>query len=386
MESKESMALTEQQEKGLERFNINEERIAALEKSYLPMKINGISDKVGFAMVHEARMLVRGIRTGIEKVRKELKEDSIRWGKLVDSKAKAYTEKLQPIEDHLEAQEKAVEDEKARLRKEEEDRKAKIVNDRVNALIQYSKEKLNMFAITQMTDKEYEAELARVKGIHDEEVSRKAEMEAMQARVAARIVAFAHYGVKITEDLARGMSAETCEKELKDAALAFEERKRVQAEEEQRQKDTQAAEEKRQEEERKKLAADKEENEKKAAALKEREDALKRQEEEIQKKAEDLKLNATKEAKLASLGAMPVIGNKTYQDIPAQQPATGVVSILVPGYALADLERLNSFASMLEHIVPPVMGSEEGAAIMDRAVQHIEFACRILKREDKRVA
>jgi len=53
----------------------------------------------------EARKLITKVRTSVEKRRKELKEDSLRRGQLIDSVAKAITAEIEPIESHLREQE-----------------------------------------------------------------------------------------------------------------------------------------------------------------------------------------------------------------------------------------------------------------------------------------
>lgn len=78
--------------------------------------IGGIEDKVGMKAVHSGRMECVKLRGKIEAKRKELKADSIEFGKRVDSVAKTLTEAVLVIERDLSAKEIAIEQEQERIR------------------------------------------------------------------------------------------------------------------------------------------------------------------------------------------------------------------------------------------------------------------------------
>ena len=63
---------------------------------------------------------VRGLRTAVEKRRKELKADSLAYGKRVDAAAQKLTDLIEAIENPLLEKKKAVDDEEERLKKEKE--------------------------------------------------------------------------------------------------------------------------------------------------------------------------------------------------------------------------------------------------------------------------
>jgi hypothetical protein len=111
--------------------------IAELSKKYLSLKINGLNDEKGFKDVHAARMDVRNRRIAVEKKRKELKEDALKFGKAVDAEAKRITGLLAPIEEHLEAEESAVENEKKRIKEEQERKEQERIQARFNRLFEY---------------------------------------------------------------------------------------------------------------------------------------------------------------------------------------------------------------------------------------------------------
>ena len=99
-------------------YGVEEEFLRKLAEKYGPLTINGLNDKEGLIAVHNARMDLRGLRTDIDKRRKELKSESLAWGKRVDSEAKRLTALIQPVEDRLKEQEDAVKAEQDRLKSE----------------------------------------------------------------------------------------------------------------------------------------------------------------------------------------------------------------------------------------------------------------------------
>jgi DNA repair exonuclease SbcCD ATPase subunit len=102
-----------------ERFGAITHKIDEMRESFMPLVIRGIDDTVGFKAVHAARMTVKNHRVAVEKRRKELKEDALRYGQAVDAAAKNITALLSPIEDHLASEEKTVNEEKERIKNAE---------------------------------------------------------------------------------------------------------------------------------------------------------------------------------------------------------------------------------------------------------------------------
>jgi hypothetical protein len=146
----------------LQRFSPSDVAIAAMRDQYMPLKIAGVEDAEGFKAVHSARMVVREHRVAVEKTRKELKADALEYGRKVDGEAKRLTAMLEPIEDHLTAEESAYNQAKELIRNA-----AKIKAE--------AEEKARQ-----------EAEAARLKAEHDAEVARlKAESERLAAERAA---------------------------------------------------------------------------------------------------------------------------------------------------------------------------------------------------------
>ena len=126
--------LQEMISKALQEYNLPDEAIALLNKDYMALAVKGVDDKEGYKLCHDARMDIKSRRVEVEKTRKKLKEDALVYGKAVDTEAKRITAMLEPIESHLEAQEKIVDDEKARIKAEDERKAAEKVQARVDKL------------------------------------------------------------------------------------------------------------------------------------------------------------------------------------------------------------------------------------------------------------
>jgi colicin import membrane protein len=149
--------------------------IAQLAEQYMPLRIEGLTDKVGFKKVHEARMVVKNTRVAVEKKRKELKADALAYGQAVDAEARRLTKLLEPIETHLQAEEDAVEAEKERLRKIEEDAKRAALQKRLDALAAYGVTP-NPLAIVDLTEERFQEQLEAAK-VAAAERERLAEIE-----------------------------------------------------------------------------------------------------------------------------------------------------------------------------------------------------------------
>ncbi len=100
----------------MQKFAPTDTAIAEMSERFLPLQISGIDDAEGLKAVHSARMVVKSHRIQVEKVRKELKADSLAYGRRVDGEAKRITALLEPIERHLSDQEDAVIIEKERIK------------------------------------------------------------------------------------------------------------------------------------------------------------------------------------------------------------------------------------------------------------------------------
>lgn len=131
---------------GVVKYDVTDSAIAKMEAEYMQLAIANLEDKEGFQRVHEARMVVKNHRVAVEKKRKELNADALKWQRLVNSEAKRITEKLEPIETHLFTEENRIEAEKEKIRAEKE----RIERERVEG-IRAKIEALRQFAVIKPT-------------------------------------------------------------------------------------------------------------------------------------------------------------------------------------------------------------------------------------------
>jgi hypothetical protein len=83
---------------------IIDEAIKELNERYANLTVSDLNDRPAYIAAKDGAKLVKGLRTGVETKRKELKEFPLKYGRAVDAEAKRITELLTPIESHLKAQ------------------------------------------------------------------------------------------------------------------------------------------------------------------------------------------------------------------------------------------------------------------------------------------
>jgi hypothetical protein len=164
------------------------EKISELAAEYMPLRVEGLSDKMGLKRVHDARIVVRDLRLSVERRRKELKAASLEYGKQVDSAAKSIFDLLEPIESHLQAEEDAVENEKKRIKEAELEAKRLKLQKRLDDILAYGV----VFKpdwCEAMSDEAWEAELKSAKTqfeLRQLEIAEAAELrKSEEAKLAA---------------------------------------------------------------------------------------------------------------------------------------------------------------------------------------------------------
>ena len=95
----------------IKKFNLADVKIAELKEQFKDLEISGIEDKNGYKAVSEAIKIVRTYRTGVEKVRKQIKEDYLKTGRAIDEEAKRLTASLEEIENPLKDKKQEIDDE-----------------------------------------------------------------------------------------------------------------------------------------------------------------------------------------------------------------------------------------------------------------------------------
>jgi colicin import membrane protein len=126
------------------------------------------------SVITDSRKRVKQLRLKIENRRKELKEDSLRYGKAIDSRAKELANLIAPIEAHLEQQEEIHEAEKARQKAEKEAARRAVLNQRINVLTNVGAP-VDVAAVEAMSDERF-AELVAAETVKAQE--RQAQQEA----------------------------------------------------------------------------------------------------------------------------------------------------------------------------------------------------------------
>jgi len=245
------------------KYNFTEQAIAKLKTDYLVLKINGLDDKKGYQAVDTARKDVKTKRVEVEKRRKELKADALEYGRKVDNIAKEITTKLEEIENHLISEQKAIDDEIAKIRAEKEEKERQKLQNRIETITMYMipelGDELKVEIITSMSDEKFNDVVEKAK-------ARKEQYDIEQEKIKA-------------EQLAEKLEKERVEKEEKEK---FE------------------AEKKRFEEEKEKFEAEKRENERLQAEEKAKQDAIiRKQQEEIE--AEKREIEKQKEIEKAKI-------------------------------------------------------------------------------------
>ena len=98
-------------------------KVEELKKEFLPLKIANLEDKEGYDAVKDALKFMVTKRHEIEDKRKELKADSLKFGRAVDERAKEIQSMIAPIEEHLKAEKDNI-DQQIKAIKEAEERAA----------------------------------------------------------------------------------------------------------------------------------------------------------------------------------------------------------------------------------------------------------------------
>lgn len=184
--------------KSIIQFNVTDERLAEMRERMTGLTCATPAD---YEMTRKSIAECRDLRVAVENRRKELKEDALKWGRLVDSEAKRITAALESIENPLKEMKRLVDEEAERKRQEKAD------------------------AIRR------EMEAAAAKRREAEEARLKAEREAEEARIAEERRKLEEEQAKLRAERAAQEEAARIEREKIEA-----ERVKARAEQEAREK------------------------------------------------------------------------------------------------------------------------------------------------------
>jgi hypothetical protein len=232
-------------EDALAKYNVTDAFIAEAKEKALAIVVKDPTDKKAADTAHDLRMVLRSKRIEVEKTRKLLKEDALRYGQAVDAEARRITGQIEPLEDHLQTQEDIVRKHAERMERERQEKLAQ--------------EKAEREAREQA---EREAEELRLRQEREKLEAEKAAFEAEKRRAEEeRLVAEREKRHQEEVEAARKEAAEKAEKEAEVRA----QREREEAEARVRRAEEDAA--------RAKAEAERARIEAEARAKKEREDA-----------------------------------------------------------------------------------------------------------------
>lgn len=172
---KEQHVATENAKQLLVAFGAPFEEAGSILSSYKSVVVTKEDDFATMAEARKMRLALKNIRVDVEKRRKELKEDSLRVGKAIDSVAKYVKETIEPAETYLEEQEKFAELKAA-------ERAAKLKAERTEKLMKYTDD-ISMYNFDSMDDEKFESLLSTLKAQRDAEVAQAEKVEA--DRIAA---------------------------------------------------------------------------------------------------------------------------------------------------------------------------------------------------------
>lgn len=238
-------------------YSVTDAAITELRERLLPLKVAGLDDQMGYAACKKGRLEVKGIRVAVEKRRKELKQESLDFGRMVDSEAKRITADLEAIESHLEAQQAIIDNEKKRIEEEAAAKAEAKFRGRV-AQLQEWRARFDLEAVRAMSDEAFDAVLAESRAAYEAEVAAaKAERERLRVleeerkAQAEQLRLQEQENQRLRDEVIAKQRAELAEQqrvidEQKAAAEAAErEARRVEAERQRAEKEAREAEERR---------------------------------------------------------------------------------------------------------------------------------------------
>jgi len=152
------------------RFSQYMERIGEWEEKATALVVTNVTQVEEMKQAREARLILKNIRVEADRVRKELKEDSLRYGKAVQRVYNEIEYRITPIEEHLLNQEKFAE---------------YAERDRMNALRAMRQDELRPYQeyvplsldLATLSDEEYVKFCGMVQAQHAENLRHIAEME-----------------------------------------------------------------------------------------------------------------------------------------------------------------------------------------------------------------
>lgn len=199
------------------------QQVEAMKSQAMSINVTSIDQVEDIKKAREWRITFKNIRVDCEKVRKKMKEDSLRRGRAIDGMANVIKDLIAPIEQHLDDQEKFVE-------RQEQQRIEALRQKRVSELWQYQVDGNNFPNLGAMPEEQYTLLLSGVKTQFENAVAaaKKAEADRIERE---RLKAEEDERIR-KENEARRIENEKLQKKLEAERVKreAEEKKRIEAE------------------------------------------------------------------------------------------------------------------------------------------------------------
>ena len=119
----------------LQKYDAIVPKVQELKDLFMNLEIQSIEDKEGYAKVKEGLRFMIGKRNEIEDKRKELKADSLKFGKAVDERAREIQGMISPIEDYLRVEKEKIDQEVKALKEAVEAEAKRLLGLRFDRLV-----------------------------------------------------------------------------------------------------------------------------------------------------------------------------------------------------------------------------------------------------------
>jgi len=338
-----------------------DEAIATMADDFAGLEVTDVDDTAVVAKVTEAHKRVKAVRVKVEKTRKALKEDALKWGQLVDKQARRLKEAIAPIEGRLKAERDKVDAEKARRKAQRDAERAARLQDRVDKLTAVGGDTTgdgtSLAVLGSMADSDFEALLKHQTESYAEQ-QRVEKIRAVAEEVAGKLT---EYGRNVTAEELLDVPHDDQWEMVKAAREAFEER---QAEEQKAREEQEAREQKEREKLEAKLKAQQDELDRLKAQEEAREEEERKRleaEEAQRREEEERKLEQERERQAAEEEAALKAQEEALKPIREQLAAFAVVveSMDIPNTLIddaidyaADIQRiLNDAAEQIRTLV-----------------------------------
>lgn len=341
-------------ETGLAILDKREAGLKALKEEYEGLTISGIDDREGYKRVSEARKILKGERVGITKDAKQLRDGANKFCSTVIARERELIKIIEPLEEKLYDQEKAIDDEKERLEAEAEKKEADRVQDRVNQLAKFN-QAIDFFEAKNISDEAFN-ELLNQARIDDAQEQEKKQLEAK--RLEDERIEQERLGKIEAERIANEraeLEKQRLAQEKREAELKAEQAK-VKAEQEAKEKEIRLAQEK--------LEADKKAHEEK----------LRKEQEEKDRIARDEQVRIETEAR---------IKRESEEKAAREKAEAERKAALAP-----DKEKLLDYSKSLRQFIvdhQPSIASDEAKAVVQAAEKRLNEICNYIELTCKKL-